>query len=151
VLITTEIPGKPVAAGDLETTTRRIVHEAGRELAIINQLPVRGYGWILRERDEAELRAEYAAPDRWAATYVAAVEQLERARRLTSRAALAARAALESWAAGLSGEPSRLAHGDFDVSHIFQCGGRYSGVIDFGGRCSPTSSLALSWRRSPSD
>ncbi|HVX29962.1 MAG TPA: aminoglycoside phosphotransferase family protein [Nitrolancea sp.] len=132
VLITTEIPGKPVAAGDLETTTRRIVHEAGRELAIINQLPVRGYGWILRERDEAELRAEYAAPDRWAATYVAAVEQLERARRLTSRAALAARAALESWAAGLSGEPSRLAHGDFDVSHIFQCGGRYSGVIDFG-------------------
>src|SRR5207248_10181336 len=29
-------------------------------------------------------------------------------------------------------EQARLAHGDFDVTHIYQKGGHYTGIIDFG-------------------
>jgi Ser/Thr protein kinase RdoA (MazF antagonist) len=32
----------------------------------------------------------------------------------------------------LHAEQAWLAHGDFDVSHIYQHEGRYSGIIDFG-------------------
>ncbi len=32
----------------------------------------------------------------------------------------------------LDEEQGRLAHGDFDLTHIFQSGGRYTGIIDFG-------------------
>jgi aminoglycoside phosphotransferase (APT) family kinase protein len=132
VLITTEIAGEPVAARAVDATTRRIVREAGRELAIINEISVQGYGWIDREHEGTELRAEYATRGDWTATYVAAVEQLVHARRLGSRAAQAARSAVELWAESSSEKSSWLAHGDFDVSHIFQRGGRYTGVIDFG-------------------
>jgi aminoglycoside phosphotransferase (APT) family kinase protein len=132
VMITSEIAGEPVAARELDATTRRIVREAGRELAIINQLPVQGYGWIMRDHGEAGLRAEHAQRSAWAAENVAAVEQLIHARRLRSRAAEAARRAIASWVESPSPEPARLAHGDFDVSHIFQHAGRYTGVIDFG-------------------
>jgi aminoglycoside phosphotransferase (APT) family kinase protein len=133
VLATTEIPGEPVAAREVDAATRTIVRDAGRDLAIINQLPVQGYGWIVREHGgDAELRAEHGTRCQWTAEHGAAVDLLVRTRRLEGRAARRARTAVESWAALSTGERSWLAHGDFDVSHIFQHAAHYTGVIDFG-------------------
>jgi len=135
VLITTEIVGEPVALRAVDVATRRIVRDAGRELAIINQLPIQGYGWLLRRHDRSvddTLQAEYAERRRWAGEYVEAVDRLERERRLGKLSAGRARTAIESWSASASDDGARLAHGDFDVSHIFQHAGRYTGVIDFG-------------------
>lgn len=132
VLVTTEIAGEPVAVRPLDAITRRIVREAGRDLALINQLPVQGYGWIVRRHGREALQADYAERRMWVAEHAAAVELLVRTQRLVGRAARTAQTAVERWAALSSGERSWLAHGDFDVSHIFQHAGRYSGVIDFG-------------------
>lgn len=132
VLVTTEIPGEPVAVREVDATTHRIVRDAGRDLAIINQLSIQGYGWIDRRHGGDALQAEYTERRAWAAGYVDAVELLVRTRRLAGRAARRAQAAVESWATLSTGERSCIAHGDFDVTHIFQLAGRYSGVIDFG-------------------
>jgi aminoglycoside phosphotransferase (APT) family kinase protein len=135
LMLTSEIPGKPLAAGDAPEAVREAVRAAGRDLAKINSIRVAGFGWVRRdistvpETIEAErdtlskaLDADYgrpvaALPDDAVPGIASGVlrEAAQRAMRLVEE----------------SGE-SRLAHGDFDTSHIFVDGGRYSGIIDFG-------------------
>jgi Ser/Thr protein kinase RdoA (MazF antagonist) len=130
VLVVTAMPGVPLAAARLDrAAAARVVHEAGREIAVAGQLAVDGFGFVCR--DQPPLAAP--SPDARSLLLDGFDARLARAAgplggRLTRRAgALVAR-----HAGLLHGCPSRLAHGDFDGTHIYVHAGRYSGLIDFG-------------------
>lgn len=134
VMATTEISGSPVASRPVDAATHDIMFAAGQQLAILNTIHVAGFGWIKRdsasvvalEADHPTLRAfvhEHLARD------LAALE----AHGLLTPAAVAAICRLADVGDGWrdTGQAT-LAHGDFDLMHIFHQDGRYSGLIDFG-------------------
>lgn len=133
VMVTTEIRGCHVGYLTAVEDVRRVLTEAGHNLAIINSVPVDGFGWVRRDRpDASNLEGELPTYRRFA------VERLEedlavlRAHMLSGREAWTIRAIVREHDAWLDVEQGRLAHGDFDVTHIYQQHGRYTGIIDFG-------------------
>lgn len=133
VMLTSEIKGAPLGACANGRNLQPILLEAGRDLALINSLPVEGFGWIDRSRNgRSHLRAEHPS-------YRAFVsEHLERdlaaltGQVLSSSTIAAIWRILGRFDGWLESEPAVLAHGDFDATHIFHHQGRYSGIIDFG-------------------
>ena len=131
VLIMGQIAGEPLAHCRDEGAARRVARAAGRELAVLNGLGVRGYGWIQRRapvwplraifRDYAEFVTSYL-PDPWPGPLAPLFSAAE-LDRLWSLVASERRRELGG---------ARLAHGDFDTTPIFQVDGRYTGLIDFG-------------------
>ena len=129
-LIMTEIPGRSIARGGTDDDVRQAALAAGRDVAVINSLPVAGFGWLNRDGAE-QLTAElprYAQfvvsdlPNPWPG----GLHGLFNARQLAAMHALVEAEQDRSPGAG------HLAHGDLDVTHIYSDAGRYSGIIDFG-------------------
>lgn len=135
IMITDEIRGWPVSQSHKlpEETLAEILHAAGRDLASINSVAVEGFGWI--RRDLPETSALYAPLPTYRA-FVLEFWESDLAylkRNVISRLEVVQleRTLLqyESW---LDVEQASLAHGDLDTNHIYQEGGRYTGIIDFG-------------------
>jgi aminoglycoside phosphotransferase len=133
LMLTTEIPGTPLAACSNVQELRLALRAAGRELAVINSLPVAGFGWVRREcREVTSLEAEHPSSRAFLCEHLEqdlsllAEEVLERRERATICRVI------DRFAGWLESKQSWLAHGDFDLTHIFQNGGQYSGIIDFG-------------------
>ncbi len=133
VLVTTAIAGRSLAQGGIGATAPAIVAAAGRDLALINGVPVAGFGWVVRDAAHAsELTAEL--PDNRAFLvgqlehHLAALQPgiLERDEVAAIGTFVARR---ECW---LAAPRANLAHGDCDPTHIFEEAGRYTGIIDFG-------------------
>ena len=135
LMLTREIPGRPIGPEIDRVVAREVLNEAGRDLARINSISVGGFGWVKRQSGdvndplsaahqsfgsliESEYRPALASlPDD-------AVPGIQFDRIV---------AALDDAIALLgSNAPARLAHGDFDTSHIFVQEDQYSGIIDFG-------------------
>jgi aminoglycoside phosphotransferase (APT) family kinase protein len=143
VLVTTEIPGRPMASygvgGALVSTdlpdaadVPRIYRAAGRDLALVNQVAVDGFGHIQRDGNGWPLRAEYQDFALWAAADFdpLAIQRFgfsEAEARQVERIVADDRRQAPPAGQGL------LAHGDFDVSQVFHRDGEYTGMIDFGG------------------
>ena len=135
VLITRHIGGQPLGFSGDPALERRVAFAAGRDLALINQLDVDGFGWVDRsvKADPAQWPltaelADYSAfvvhdlPSPWPGgfadlfstdelTRIETVLETERDRPV---------------------DRGRLAHGDFGLDHVFHRDGEYTGVIDFG-------------------
>jgi Ser/Thr protein kinase RdoA (MazF antagonist) len=128
VMLVREIPGEPLAGVDGIDRTA-ILRAAGRDLARINEVAVDGFGWIRRHEPVWPPRgqdATYAAFVSGGSSSIAVVS--ERLGTEQERRSLAQR-----FAEATADDPSsRLAHGDFDATHIYQRAGVYTGVIDFG-------------------
>jgi aminoglycoside phosphotransferase (APT) family kinase protein len=129
VMVVREIEGKSLAAAAAEEPAA-ILRAAGRDLARINAMAVDGFGWIRKEEAAPwPVRGEhdtYRSFVQDAARSVPAVADLVLEPR--ERDIVAA-----VFADALAEEPEpRLAHGDFDATHIYQRAGRYTGVIDLG-------------------
>ncbi len=134
LMLTTEIKGTHIGHCTSAEDQRTILRQAGRDLAILNSISVQGFGWMKRDSAEVvQLKAEFP-------TYRAFIyEQLEDdLTLLASRQLLSGSditniysifARYDTW---LDGEQAYLAHGDFDVTHIYQQHGQYTGIIDFG-------------------
>ena len=134
IMLTSEIKGKPLGQCSIEWNQRAILQEAGRDLAIINSLPVRYFGWIRRDSQEiTALEAtlptnrdfiyEYLEHDlATLAKKVLTSNQVATIRQLVQR--------FDDWIN--DGTQAWLAHGDFDATHIYHDQGRYTGIIDFG-------------------
>jgi Ser/Thr protein kinase RdoA (MazF antagonist) len=131
LLILGEIPGAPLAHCRDQGAARRVARAAGAELAALNAVGVRGFGWIQRRPPPWPLRGsfrDYAGfvgsdlPDPWPGPLAALLPAAE-LDRLGSLVASERSRKLKG---------ARLAHGDFDPTAIFQADGRYSGLIDFG-------------------
>lgn len=135
LMVTTEIKGRPLSQSQsLETKVlHTILREAGRDLARINSLSVAGFGWILRDAPDTEhLHAQWAdhrsfALEYWKADLAYLGKNVLSASEIKDLEHILVR--YHSW---LDVAQAHLAHGDFDVTHIYQENGLYSGIIDFG-------------------
>ncbi len=133
VMVTTAIKGKHIGHYPVNEVSRNTLVEAGQDLAVINSVPVKHFGWIRRDSSKVTaLEAELP-------TYRAFVfEQLEEdlaflsEHVLNTREIKAIRGIVDRCYAWLEVEKAWLAHGDFDATHIYQEHGCYTGIIDFG-------------------
>ena len=131
VLITTEMPGQPLAQASSPIAAASVARAAGRDLAILNQVAVEGFGWIRRDGPEWPLTAELQAYSEFVTSYLpndwpGALRSLFPATELDS---IGRMITTEKQRYLLHGQ---LSHGDFDVTPIFQQHGVYTGLIDFG-------------------
>lgn len=133
VMVTTEIPGSSVGERPVDSATRGILREAGRQLALINTIEVAGFGWIRRDAAaRVRLVAEHPTHRAFATESVEVDLAALGARLLPSEQIAAIRAMLDRHQTWLDAAEGRLAHGDFDLTPIFQKDGMYTGIIDFG-------------------
>jgi aminoglycoside phosphotransferase (APT) family kinase protein len=129
-MIMTEVPGRSIALCGTYEEARRAAIAAGRDVALINSVPVAGFGWLRRDGSE-QLTAELPSYSQFVMSYLPTpwpgrLREVFDLRRLD---------ALHALAVGEQKRPLRgghLAHGDLDVSHIYAHAGSYSGIIDFG-------------------
>jgi len=133
--LTARMPGRSIE--ELALTPEElalVMRAAGRDLARINAIPVRGYGWVdvVRGADR-HLVAEHQARAAWAAEYLAATRTVVTSGLLDHSAHTWLTGAMHAWAAIPERHLSALAHGDIDErTHIFVENGTYTGIIDFG-------------------
>jgi Ser/Thr protein kinase RdoA (MazF antagonist) len=134
LMITTEVPGRAIGYQKQPPMLARILREVGHELAIVNQLPVQGYGWIQRSAPiVGPLQAEYETLPAWLEGHFR-----EPLRALGGCSFLAPHIVdrlltlLDRAKHLFQDKPAVLAHGDFDVTHIYHRKGIYTGIIDFG-------------------
>jgi aminoglycoside phosphotransferase (APT) family kinase protein len=131
VLVTTEIEGDAIR-DRTDMDLHDLLIDAGRDLALIGEMTVDGFGWIRKDPSVTSLEADGASAR---SLMLGSLDDdlavlLER---VLGRSEVAdIERAVGSSAALLDGLPSRLAHGDFDDSHIFCNGAAYTGIIDFG-------------------
>ncbi len=133
VMVTTAIKGKHIGYYHVNEVPKNVLVEAGRDLAVINSIPVEQFGWIRRD-SSAVTALEAELP-----TYRAFVfEQMEEDLAFLGKLVLstgeikAIREIIDRFGAWLDVEQAWLAHGDFDATHIYQEHGCYTGIIDFG-------------------
>lgn len=134
IMIEREIKGLALSRTDFpREIVERVVVEAGRELAVINSVPVEGFGWVQADREQpARLRAQWPTYRAFALEHRQADLNYLRMHVLKPREIALLEHVLASYDSWLELDQGYLAHGDFDSTHIFQDRGRYSGIIDFG-------------------
>ncbi|WP_193726624.1 phosphotransferase family protein [Paenibacillus guangzhouensis] len=134
MMVVTEIAGSDASRCDSADQYKHLLREAGHQLALLNQVDVDGFGWVVRDntsldkklhgekRSLHEVIFENLDEDlSGLAGHVFHPEEAARIRQL-----------LDSGTELMTRHAPKLAHGDFDDSHIFQQDGQYSGIIDFG-------------------
>jgi Ser/Thr protein kinase RdoA (MazF antagonist) len=133
VLVVTDMPGRPLTeAGDLAPgALQAVAIEAGYDLALINSVPVAGFGFVSRDR-YPPLSATLETAEKLLLTPATEALELLRRSELDAPEADQIVSILAEGSSFLSNTPSQLAHGDFDPTHIYVDGGSYAGLIDFG-------------------
>ena len=132
VMVTTEIAGRSVAAIGLTAQSEAVLFAAGRDLALVNSVPVAGFGWIRRDRPSATLTAALPTNRAFLTEHLEADLALLQAHALNATECATLRAIIAHHDAWLDTDQAWLAHGDLDLTHIYQHAGTYSGIIDFG-------------------
>lgn len=133
VMVTTEIDGRAIGSSPASDVMPDVLVQAGRDLAIINSVPVEGFGWIRRDLAAPEhLQADHATLRGWVFAHLEEDLWLLEQDTLPQQQVQAIHTVVRRYDHYLTGKCGRLAHGDFDVTHIFQQHGRYTGIIDFG-------------------
>jgi aminoglycoside phosphotransferase (APT) family kinase protein len=132
VMMTKAVPGRAIGYEDQPESTPEVLRMAGRDLRIINQIPVEGFGWVTSVSKSNELRAEFETAQDWLdAHFDEPFRALADSGLWTTLQLDSLLTMLESAACfGRSG--AFLAHGDFDFTHIFYDESGYAGIIDFG-------------------
>lgn len=133
VMVTTEIAGQSVAAAGLTAQTEAVLYAAGQDLARINDLSVSGFGWIVRQGSDVDaLAAEWPTNRAFLTEHLPTDLALLWAHHRDALDVAAIEAVIAEHDGWLDTEQAWLAHGDFDLTHIYQSAGDYSGIIDFG-------------------
>ncbi len=135
IMITTEIKGQPVSHSAFlsEEAREGILAEAGRDLACINSVPVEGFGWVQRELSETrQLGAQWPTYRAFVLEWWEADLAYLTRSTLSTAEVTALERLVYQYDSYLNSEGGCLAHGDFDPTHIYQDGGCYTGIIDFG-------------------
>ncbi|HEV8564199.1 MAG TPA: phosphotransferase [Actinomycetota bacterium] len=132
VMVTTEIRGHSLRDQATDAGLHGVWVNAGRDLAAIGDVAVRGFGFIRRDQSATSLEAEEpSARSLMLEDFSGRLGSLQDGM-LDAREVSGIERAVALHAGKLDGLPSRLAHGDFDDTHVFRHGRAYSGIIDFG-------------------
>ena len=133
LLLTTAIPGRAIGSTQPQDNVIAVVQAAGRELARIHQVSVAHYGWITQTQAEPlRLRAEYAQLAEWLHAHFTLPLEVFASHFLPASEGTALLQLLKTACQLLNGEPAVVAHGDFDVTHIYFEREQFTGIIDFG-------------------
>jgi aminoglycoside phosphotransferase (APT) family kinase protein len=133
IMVTTEIRGEHVGHRRVDGDTKEVLRAAGRDLAVINSVPVEGFGWIKRDKSAViRLEAEHTTHRDFALEHLDEHLTLLSEKVLTEAEIVEIRTIISRYDAWLDVQHACLAHGDFDVTHIYQQDGQYTGIIDFG-------------------
>jgi aminoglycoside phosphotransferase (APT) family kinase protein len=132
VLITTEIPGRSLAEHHLDIDRGAVLRAAGRDLAVVNDLAVAGFGWIRRDRPavdglEADLPTLRAFVQETLTEGLTGLDAF-----LSTAEVMRVRDTVAAYAARFGAARGNLVHGDFDATHVYHRDGEYTGIIDFG-------------------
>ena len=132
-LVTAEVPGEPIALARPGLDLAPVLRAAGRDLAWINAVPVAGFGFVRRDR-ASPTRLEGGVPTNRAFVMDEVPGHLDRLRHELLPPPEVARiervlADHDPW---LDVPAGRLAHGDFDPTHVYHRNGVYKGIIDLG-------------------
>jgi len=130
VMITSEIPGQPWS----EEGSAKVIREAGRNLALINSIPIDGIGWMNDDPEIRRLTGRGTSYDDFILDNIdKKVAKLIGFGLFDDSMAKRTIQYIQK-RAGILREYQHggLAHGDFDLSHIFTHNGQFSGIIDFG-------------------
>jgi aminoglycoside phosphotransferase (APT) family kinase protein len=129
VMITEEIAGVCIEDEWPHGALRGILREAGRQIALVHEVPVDGFGWIDRTSYD-KLKAEKLTFQDYFNEFLSYdLDTLERYE-FTDTERLYFADLMETTRRMLDVKDTVLVHGDFDVSHIFHSNSRYSGLID---------------------
>lgn len=143
IMITEEIPGVPAQDEWPSRNAREILNEAGRQIALVHEVPVDGFGWIDRNSYHALKGVNTTFRDFFDEGLTDSLETLDRFdfsdKEITRISEL-----VETACRILDTENADLVHGDFDTSQILHRNGKYTGMIDFGEirGCNPLVDLA---------
>ncbi|WP_168928994.1 aminoglycoside phosphotransferase family protein [Paenibacillus dokdonensis] len=134
IMLVREIPGSQAGQGMSNEGYEHILGEAGKQIALVHRVPVDGFGWIIRGADEDStvLRAEKSAIDEYLNEFLEGDLCFLSEQILRETEASRIQTVLKNSASLMKRHESKLVHGDFDDSHIFQLNERYTGMIDFG-------------------
>lgn len=130
-LVTTEVAGVALTEVADPAISASVAEDAGVDLAVINQIPVDGFGFIRRLDRGWPLTAEFPVHETFLLSYLPQPWPGP----LTAIFDTAEITTLEDLIGYERARPRTAAvlqHGDFDVHPIFCAGGRYTGLIDFG-------------------
>ncbi|MCR8658622.1 aminoglycoside phosphotransferase family protein [Paenibacillus endoradicis] len=134
VMIVKEILGSNIEDHPSIEQYDKILFHAGQQLAVINQISVEGYSWIVRSNNQHAIVLTGEKPLLQDYIY----EHLEADLLLLSKNVLLKdvisliRTILKTGRTLMLRHQSHLIHGDFDDSHIFAHQGKFTGIIDFG-------------------
>jgi hypothetical protein len=127
-LALTPLHGAPLTGLERPERVGPAAHAAGGDLAVLGSIAVAGFGFV---GDRPPLTGPW--PDAGAALVGPAIAALAGpAGELLGRDAKRVGAVIEQLAGLVAGQPSRLAHGDFDGSHIYADDDGYRGMLDLG-------------------
>jgi aminoglycoside phosphotransferase (APT) family kinase protein len=134
LMLTAEIKGMHIGHCTSIDDQKTILRQAGRDLALLNSIPVQGFGWIQRDNSMVvQLEAEFPTYKAWIDEHFQDDLALLTNKRLLSESdATNISTILARYNSWLNEEQAHLAHGDFDAKHIYQQYGHYTGIIDFG-------------------
>lgn len=151
LMITEAMPGSSMKDAWPGQSLSIILHEAGRQLALLHQLPVDGFGWIDRTRWD-KLYGEKASFTSYFDEYLSSDLEALHQYGFTPAQHLRIAECLMQARSLLHPSQAVLVHGDFDITHIFHQGGQFSGFIDLGEirGCTPHFDLGTFWMWDPS-
>lgn len=134
VMLVREIPGVHAGQVTSQASYERVMENAGSQLALVHGIPVDGFGWIRRGRNEdgAVLRGENRSADEHLLEFLEDDVQFLSEKLFSKAEGSIIRRVMERGLPLMGRHEPRLVHGDFDDSHIFQDNGTYTGIIDFG-------------------
>ncbi|WP_158560257.1 phosphotransferase family protein [Paenibacillus contaminans] len=134
MMLLNEIPGSDIGSCTLEDVHKSTLLQAGKHLAIVNQITVDGFGWIQRKDGVPgeSLRAEKSSMHEYIFDHME--EDLFYSSENVFGKPVISRISslLHAGAPIMARHEAHLAHGDFDDSHIFCFHGVFTGIIDFG-------------------
>lgn len=131
LMVVEALPGKSMQSCPWDADSATVFREAGRQLALLHQVPVAGFGWIDRT-DEIRLTGKF--PDfipyftNSLEADLAALSRLGFTREQQKRI----QELMEEALALLQTDRAVLVHGDLCPDHIFGQNGHFTGFIDFG-------------------
>jgi aminoglycoside phosphotransferase (APT) family kinase protein len=137
-IILTEIPGDPLinTISQLSLESREeILYQAGKDIAKVNAIPVKGFGYC---NDARTVNNDMLTgnDDDWRAEVNRALERglpyFFGKEYLSMEEADEIRQVMKEHCDDFAISQAFLAHADFDLSHIYQQNGSYTGIIDFG-------------------
>ncbi|MDP5275444.1 aminoglycoside phosphotransferase family protein [Chengkuizengella axinellae] len=131
IMIVEEIVGSSLIDSSYPDQLNQVLFEAGKQLALINQVKVEGFGWIDRQRwlnlvgekkTFEEFYNSHLENDLFnISDYNFDVDEKHAIKNF-----------LITGLTTMKRVGAHLTHGDFDFAHIYQDKGKYTGIIDFG-------------------